>query len=367
MARCVLKRLSRSTCLLWLKVASRRIALWSIDRLPIRRITLRSSALQILMICGYLAAALGIALTPAAFAQSYPVKPIRVIVAQAPGSANDLVARIVGNKLAESLGQQMVVDTRPGAGGMLGAEIAARAVPDGYTLFMTNSSSHGSNPALYARLSYDAVKDFVPIIFVAASPYVLNVHPSLPVKSVKELIALAKARPGQINYASAGNGSVHQLAGDLLKTSGGIDIVHSPYKGTTPAIAALVSGEVSIMFATVTSIQPQIKAGRVRGLAVTTLKRTELMPGLPTVAETLPGFEMMSWFGLLGPAGLPPAIVSRMNTETAKVLANAEVRSLLNAQGFEVMSGTPEQFGDFIKNEIAKITRLAKAAGIKAE
>jgi len=193
------------------------------------------------------------------------------------------------------------------------------------------------------------------------------VHPSLPAKSVKELIALAKARPGQINYASAGNGSTHHLSGELLKTMAGIDIVHIPYKGTTPAIAALIGGEVSIMFATVTGIQPQIKNGRARGLAVTTPKRSNMMPELPTMAETLPGFEMLSWFGLLAPAGTPPAIVNRMNAETTKVLANPDVRSLLAAQGFEVMSGTPEQFGDYIKVEIAKITKLAKTTGIKAE
>jgi len=211
------------------------------------------------------------------------------------------------------------------------------------------------------------VKDFAPIIFVVATPYVLSVHPSLPAKSVKELIALAKARPGQINYASAGNGSTHHLSGELLKTMAGIDIVHIPYKGTTPAIAALIGGEVSIMFATVTGIQPQIKNGRARGLAVTTPKRSNMMPELPTMAETLPGFEMLSWFGLLAPAGTPPAIVNRMNAETTKVLANPDVRSLLAAQGFEVMSGTPEQFGDYIKVEIAKITKLAKTTGIKAE
>jgi len=202
---------------------------------------------------------------------------------------------------------------------------------------------------------------------VVATPYVLSVHPSLPAKSVKELIALAKARPGQINYASAGNGSTHHLSGELLKTMAGIDIVHIPYKGTTPAIAALIGGEVSIMFATVTGIQPQIKNGRARGLAVTTPKRSNMMPELPTMAETLPGFEMLSWFGLLAPAGTPPAIVNRMNAETTKVLANPDVRSLLAAQGFEVMSGTPEQFGDYIKVEIAKITKLAKTTGIKAE
>lgn len=312
-------------------------------------------------------AGLTISFAQPALAQTYPSKAIRVIIAQAPGSATDVVARIVGNKLAESLGQQLVIDARPGAGGTLGTELAARAPADGYTLFMANNSTHGSNPALYAKLSYDAVKDFAPIIYVVATPYVLSVHPSLPAKSVKELIALAKARPGQINYASAGNGSTHHLSGELLKTMAGIDIVHIPYKGTTPAIAALLGGEVSIMFATVTGIQPQIKNGRARGLAVTTPKRSNMMPELPTMAETLPDFEMLSWFGLLAPAGTPPAIVSRMNAETAKVLANSEVRALLATQGFEVMSGTPEQFGEYIKTEIAKITKLAKATGIKAE
>ena len=312
-------------------------------------------------------AGLAITFAPSAFAQPYPSKAIRVIIAQAPGSATDVVSRVISNKLAESLGQQLVIDARPGAGGTLGTELAARAAPDGYTLFMANNSTHGSNPALYAKLPYDAVKDFAPIIYVVATPYVLSVHPSLPAKSVKELIALAKARPGLINYASAGNGSTHHLSGELLKTMAGIDIVHIPYKGTTPAIAALIGGEVSIMFATVTGIQPQIKNGRARGLAVTTPKRSNMMPELPTMAETLPGFEMLSWFGLLAPAGTPPAIVNRLNVETAKVLANPEVRSLLATQGFEVMAGTPEQFGDYIKTEIAKITKLAKTTGIKAE
>jgi tripartite-type tricarboxylate transporter receptor subunit TctC len=307
------------------------------------------------------------ALGNTAHAQPYPSKPIRLIIAQAPGSATDVVSRVVGNKLAEGLGQQLVIDARPGAGGTLGTELAARAAPDGYTLFMANNSTHGSNPALYAKLSYDAVKDFAPVIYVVATPYVLSVHPSLPAKSVKELVALAKLRPGQINYASAGNGSTHHLSGELLKMMAGIDIVHIPYKGSSPAIAALIGGEVSIMFATVTGIQPQIKAGRARGLAVTTPQRSAMMPDLPTMAETLPGFEMLSWFGLLAPAGTPPAVVARVNTETAKVLANADVRALLAAQGFEVISGTPEQFGDYIKSEIAKVSKLAKATGIKAE
>ena len=303
-----------------------------------------------------------------AFAQNYPARPIRVIIAQAPGSATDVVGRVIGNKLGEVLGQPLVIDARPGAGGTLGTELAARAAPDGYTLFMANNSTHGSNPALYSKLPYDAVKDFAPIIFATATPYVLSVHPSLPVSTLKELIALAKMRPGQINYASAGNGSTHHLSGELLKTMAGVDLVHIPYKGTTPAITALLSGEVSVMFATVTGIQPHIKAGRAKALAVTTPGRSNMMSDVPTVSEAaLPGFEMLSWFGLLAPAGAPAAIINRINVESARVLAMPDVKSVLNAQGFEVVGGTPAEFGDYIKREIEKITKLAKATGIKAE
>jgi tripartite-type tricarboxylate transporter receptor subunit TctC len=303
----------------------------------------------------------------AAHAQTYPAKPIRIIIAQAPGSATDVVSRIIANKLQETLGQPIVIDARPGAGGTLGTEIAAKAPADGYTLFMANNSTHGSNPALYAKLPYDAVKDFSPIVFAAATPYVLSVHPSLPVANVKQLVALAKSKPGQLNYASAGNGSTHQLSGELLKTMTGIDMVHVPYKGTTPAIAALLSGEVSVMFATVTGIQPQIKAGKAIGLAVTTAKRSNMMPNVPTVAETLPGFEMLSWFGLLAPANTPQPIVTRLNADMIKVLALPDVRAALTAQGFEVQGGTPADFGDYIRREIAKITKIAKAANVKAE
>ena len=305
--------------------------------------------------------------SPAAAQAPYPAKAIRVIIAQAPGSATDVVSRIIANKLQESLGQPLIIDARPGAGGTLGTEVAAKAPADGYTLFMANNSTHGSNPALYAKLPYDAVKDFAPIIFAAATPYVLSVHPSLPVANVKQLVALAKSKPGQLNYASAGNGSTHQLSGELLKTMTGIDMVHVPYKGTTPAIAALLSGEVSVMFATVTGIQPHVKAGKAKALAVTTAKRSNMMANVPTVAETLPGFEMLSWFGLLAPANTPPAIVTRLNADMAKVLALPDVRAALTAQGFEVQGGTPEQFGDYIRREIAKITKIAKAANVKAE
>jgi tripartite-type tricarboxylate transporter receptor subunit TctC len=304
---------------------------------------------------------------PAVLAQPYPSKPVRLIIAQAPGSASDVIARLVGNKLSESMGQSFVIDARPGAGGILGTEAAARSAPDGYTLMIGNNSSHGANPALYEKLPFDAVKDFAPIIYFANTPYVLVVHPSLPVNNVKELIALAKSKPGQLNYGSPGNGSAHQLSSELLKLMTGINIVHVPYKGTTPAVTAVISGEVSILFSTVTAIQPHIKAGKVKGLAVATPTRSEMMPGLPAIAETLPGFEMLSWYVLLAPARTPPAIVAKLNAEMNKVLKLPDLKSAINNQGFEVLSGTPEQAGEFIKREIEKVRKVAKAAGIKAE
>jgi tripartite-type tricarboxylate transporter receptor subunit TctC len=313
-------------------------------------------------------ALLAVSAIQSAVAQTYPAKPIRIVIAQAPGSATDVISRVVGNKLSESLGQPLVIDARPGAGGTLGTEVAAKSPPDGYTLFMANNSTHGSNPATYAKLPYDAVNDFAPITFAASVPYALVVHPSLPVTTVKELIALAKSKPGQLNYASAGNGSTHQFCGELLKSMAGIDLTHIPYKGSTPAIAALLGGEVSLMFANVTDIGPQMKSGRIRVLAVTVPQRSAMMPDVPTIAEAaLPGFEMRSWFGLLAPAGTPKPIITRLNTEAVKVLSRADVKSTLAAQGLEAMPGSPEQFGAYIKTEIARFTKIAKAAGIKAE
>lgn len=303
-----------------------------------------------------------------ALAQSYPAKPIRILIGQAPGSATDVVARVVGNRLSESLGQPIVVEARPGAGGVVGTEAAARSAPDGYTLFMGNNSTHGSNPALYAKLPYDAVSDFAPIAFVASVAYVLVVAPSLPVNSVQELIALAKSRPGKLNYASAGNGSTHHFCGELLKSTAGIDMTHVPYKGSGPAIAGLLGGDVSLMFANVADIGSQIKGGKVKPLAVTTAKRAAMLPDVPTMAEAgLPDFEIQSWFGLLAPAGTPAPIVARLNAETVKVLARADVKATLAAQGLEVNPGAPEQFGAYIKSEIARFAKIGKAAGIKAE
>lgn len=303
-----------------------------------------------------------------ALAQSYPGKPIRILIAQAPGSATDVISRVVGNRLSEALGQPIVIEARPGAGGVVGTEAAARSANDGYTLFMANNSTHGSNPAVYPKLPYDAVKDFAPISFVASVPYVLVVDPSLPVKSVQDFIAFAKASPGKLNYASAGNGSTHHFCGELLKSMAGLDLQHIPYKGSGPGIAALLGGEVSMMFANVADIGSQIKSGKVKALAVTVPKRASTLPDVPTMPEAgLPEFEITSWFGLLAPAATPAPIVARLNGEMAKVLARPDVKATLGAQGLEVAASSPEQFAAHIKSEIARFTKIARAAGIKAD
>jgi tripartite-type tricarboxylate transporter receptor subunit TctC len=320
------------------------------------------------VIAGFALALAGILAGAPVHAQTYPNKPVRILIAQAPGSATDVISRVVANRLQELLGQPVVVEARPGAGGALGAGEAARSAPDGYTLFMGNNSTHGSNPALYSKLPYDAVRDFAPISFVASVPYVLVVEPSLPAKSVQELIALAKAQPGKMNYASAGNGSTHQFCAELLKSSTGIEVVHVPYKGSPPGVAAVMAGEVSMMFANLTDIGSQIRSGKVKPLAVTTLKRAELLPATPTMVEAgVADFEITSWFGLLAPAATPAPVVARLNAEMVKVLARDDVKSTLGAQGLGVASSSPEQFAAHIQSEIARFSRIAKAAGIKAE
>lgn len=303
-----------------------------------------------------------------ALAQNYPTRVVRIVVPQAPGAQSELFARMLGQKLSESLGQSVINDPRPGAGGAIGAEVAARAAPDGYTLLFGTNSTHGSNPALYAKLPYDAVRDFAPIALTVGMPYVLSVHPSLPVTSLKQLIAFAKSMPGQLYYASAGNGSTHHLSGELLRSMARINIVHVPYKGGPPATAATVGGEVSMLFNTVGSVQPSVKSGRLRALAVTTTSRSGALPDVPTMAEAgLPGFQMQSWFGLLAPAGTPRPIISRLNAETNKALNTPEMKSAIATMGANVMSGSPEQFADHIKSEIGRIGEIVKAAGIKAE
>jgi tripartite-type tricarboxylate transporter receptor subunit TctC len=310
-------------------------------------------------------AALGIT---TALAQPYPNKPVRILIAQAPGSATDVISRVVANRLSELLGQPVVIEAKPGAGGALGTEAAARSAPDGYTLFMGNNSTHGSNPALYAKLPYDPIKDFAPISMVASVPYVLIVNPSLPAKTVDEFIAAAKSQPGKFNYASAGNGSTHHFCGELLKSMTGINVTHIPYKGSPPGVAAVVAGEVSMMFANLTDIGGQLRAGKVKPLAVTSATRAGQLSETPTLAEAgLQGFEILSWFALMAPAGTPAPIISRLNAEAVKVLARDDVQQTLGAQGLTVRSSTPEQVTAHITSEVAKFSRIAKSAGIKAE
>jgi len=325
---------------------------------------------RLIRIAGAFVAALAIAAGAhnSALAQAWPVKPIRIVIAQAPGSATDFISRVVANPLGDALRQPIVIDARPGAGGALGTEIAARSAPDGYTLFMGNNSTHGSNPAIYPKLPYDAVKDFAPVTFVASVPYLLAVNPKIPAKTVQEFIALVKANPGKMNYASAGNGSTHHFCGELLKSRTGIDIVHVPYKGSGPGVAAAIAGDVAMMFGNIADIGAQVQSGRLRALAVTSAARAKSLPDVPTMAEAgVPKFEVTSWFGLLVPAGTPAPIVARLNAETVKVLGREDVKAALAAQGLEVAPGSPEAFAAHIKSEIARFTEIASAAGIHAE
>jgi tripartite-type tricarboxylate transporter receptor subunit TctC len=303
----------------------------------------------------------------AAAADSYPTKPIRLIAPSSPGSGVDIVARFFGQKLSENLKQQVVVDNRAGAGANLGAEIAAHAPRDGYTLFV-GTPAHAINPALYTKLTYDIVKDFAPISMLTTGQYVLVVNPSVPAKSVQELIAMAKARPGTINFASAGNGNATHLAGELFKSLAKVDIVHVPYKGTGPALTDLIGGQVQIMFSNLTAAIPQMKTGKLRALAVTDTKRSPTVPDLPTMQEAgVPGYSVSSWYALFAPAGTPADILKRLNAETVKAMSAPDMKDRLAGEGAEPTTSTPAQLTAFLKEEIAKWGKVIKAAGIKAE
>jgi tripartite-type tricarboxylate transporter receptor subunit TctC len=310
----------------------------------------------------------GLLLAPnAVYAQTYPAKPIRFIVPFAPGGGNDVVARLIGGKLAEAWGHQVVTDNRPGAGGNIAAELVARSNPDGYTLFLFNSAN-AIAPSLYKNLAYDPVRDFEPVILISTSPFALVVHPSTPAQSVKELIALARAKPKSLTYASGGNGSSTHLAGEQFREMAGIDIVHVPYKGAGPAFVDLVAGQVTMYFASIPPALPQLKAGRVRALAVSSERRTSLLPDLPTIAEAgLPGYQSGASYGLVVPARTPAAVVKRLNAEVARILTDPDVRARLSSQGMEIASGTPQAFGSFMKAEIAMWARVIKTSGARVE
>ena len=302
-----------------------------------------------------------------ALAQTYPDRPIRMLVGFTPGGGTDLVARVVSIKISESLGQQVVIDNRPGAGGNIAAEIAAKAPPDGYSLIMV-SGSFTINPSLHKKLEYDPNKDFTPISQIAHSQYILTVARGVPAGSVKELIALAKAKPGQLNYATAGNGSPPHLATELLKSMTGVDMVHVPFKGTAPIMTALLGGEVQVTFANMGGALPHVRAGKLTALGVSGAKRSPAAPEVPTVAESgLPGFEATGWYGVLAPAGTPKAIVMKLSGEISKAVESRDVRDRLVAEGLEFAPSSPQIFAAYIKQEIVKWAKVVQFAGMKLD
>jgi len=306
------------------------------------------------------------AMPPLATAQAYPAKPIRWISPWPAGGANDIFSRAIGQKIGESLGQQVLVDNRPGAAGTIGSDIAAKAPADGYTLVMGSSPTHAIAPALYPALPYDPLRDFSAVTLVGSVPNVLVLHPSVPAKTVKEFIAVAKARPGKLNFASTGNGTSQHLSAELFKFMAGLDMVHIPYKGTAPALTELVAGQVDLAFENMPALIPHIQAGRLRALAVTTTKRSAVMPELPTIAEAaLPGYDASVWFGVFAPAGTPRPVIDRLHGEILKALQTQDLKSRMIAMGTDVSGMGPDDFSAYVRKEIPKWANLVKAAGVK--
>ena len=303
-----------------------------------------------------------------AHAETYPDKPIKIVVPYPAAGTPDILAREIAGKLTAALGQQVIVDNRPGAGGNIGSEMVAKSAPDGYTIIMATVATHSINQALYKKLPFDPIKDFAPIIMVATTPNVLVVNPSLPLKSVKDLIALAKSKPGEITFSSGGNGTSHHIGGSLFQKMTGVQMTHVPYKGSGAALPDLIGGQVNIMFDNLTSSMPHIKGGKLRALATTGLTRAAAMPDLPTVHESgVPGFEIVAWFGLMAPANTPRAIVERLNREVGKILNLPDMKARFIAQGAEPAPGTPEQFGVFVKEKLVQWAPIVKASGAQID
>ena len=303
-----------------------------------------------------------------ACAQAYPAKPIRLIVPFTPAGSTDIFARIVGQKLSESLKQQVIIENRPGAGGSIGAEFAAKAAPDGYTLLMGHIGTLAINPALYPKLPYDAVKSFAPVSLVVTVANVLVVHPALPVNNVGEFIAYARANPGKLNYGSGGNGSAAHIAVEYLKQRAGLDIVHVPYKGTGPAVTDLIAGQLSLTMTGVPPTLQYIQGGKLKALGVSSLKRIEALPNVPTIAEAaLKDFDATQWYGVVAPAGTPLEIVSKLNAEIRAMLQTREMRERMLAEGAIAMPSTPEAFGAFIQSEITRWGAVVRSANIRAD
>jgi tripartite-type tricarboxylate transporter receptor subunit TctC len=311
------------------------------------------------------------ALATSAFAQgasNYPSKPIRIVVPFAPGGTSDVLARAIGQKLNELWKQPVVVDNKPGAGGNIGAELVAKADPDGYTLLLLDVGTLTISPAIYPKLGYDPIKDLAPITMVAVSPHALVVHPSVPANSVKELIAWAKANPGKINFASAGNGTAVHLAGEQFKLMTGIDMVHVPYKGGAQALTGLVGGEVNMTLNGLLATLPHIKSGKIKALAIASKTRSTALPDLPTVSEAgVPGFQSGSWQGLLTAGATPKDIVAKLNKAVVEVLNSPELKERMAAQGADVVGDSPEQFGTFLRDEKVRWAKIVKDSGVKVE
>ncbi len=316
---------------------------------------------------GWLMAVVGALATLSPAQAQYPDKPLRWILTQPPGGANDILVRPIAQRLAEALGQQVVVDNRGGAGGNIGAQAAAKSPPDGYTL-VTLSITHAIAASLYTKLNYDLLRDFAPVTLLATNPGVLVAHPALPVKTVKEVIALAKARPGQLTYSSAGSGTPNHLAAELFSYMTGLKMIHVPYKGGGNSMIGLVSGEVSLSFASMPSAIAHIRSGKLRALAVTTAQRSASMPGLPAISEAgVPGYEAETWFGLLVPAGTPKEVIVRLHAEILNVLKLPDIIQQLNNAGLQVRTSTPEQYAAFTQNEVEKWAKVVKAADMRAD
>ena len=320
-------------------------------------------AMHVVLVC-----VLSLPALAAAQAQTFPAKPVRMVVGFAPGGATDLTARVLAPKMTEGFGQSVVVENRAGASGMIAAEFVAKAPPDGHTLIMATQTTHAVAPSLYRKITYDVQRDFAPVSLAAFAPLMLVVHPSLPVKSVKELIAFVKARPGQLNFGSGGIGTSPHMSGELFNTMAGLKSTAIHYKGEAPAITDLLGGQVPDMFANVPTVLPHVKSGKLKAFAVTSTQRVTTAADIPTVAESgLPGYEVTTWFGVFAPAATPREVVARVQSEIARAITHPEVKERIGSQGFVLVGNTPAQFAEFVKAELVKWARVVKASGVTAD
>lgn len=305
---------------------------------------------------------------PKTAAAAYPTKPVRFVVPFAPGGSNDIVARAIALRLTETLGQPFVVDNRSGAGGVVGTQMVAKAAADGYTIGMGSTSALAINPALIKKLLYDPVRDFAPVTVVASAPYVLSVHPSVQARTVKELVALAKAKPGTLHFSSAGNGATNHLAGEIFKSATGIDMVHVPYKGAGPAMLDAIAGQVQLTFGPIVSTLPHVRSAKLRGLGVSSAKRASVAPDLPTIAESgVPGYDVVNWYGIVAPASTPKRIIDQLNREIVRILNSKELKDRLTREGAEVVANAPDAFSAFIRAELVKWGRAVRDAKVALE